>query len=1266
MMFLKPGIFYSQLDSLLEQENVSLDDVLLDPNVLDECRNENKKLLAFLSQSTVLMQLVQVAVSGPDESLPLTDQFRKCHIASELLASNVPRLNYALLRDSHSLDLLYTTLLKPDVTSLASSFVYKILFTLMQYSIDEMYSFFAAKSDLPSFLLANLTRPAVLEIISRLLQFSNYSEMSTRLSNSILVPELLNRFPVPETHTASVQLLAGLLAACRLRSFPGSIASLTRRDPLLDKLESVETIQSLLSHMFQPSTTEDNRESISIQSDESFISGLMYLRCLIDPASKIEAGPEVPPLPRLDAPYLWSEPVGRTLCELILPYLGDLRRRLLVSPDSPASQAQQDRPVRLTAVRLHIARFVHYLFLAKSETLVKELLRLDFLNILMDLFFQFSLNSFLHSTCESIIRLLVYRALLTVTFESPPERSPNVSLSLDSADAVHRMFFSPNEADDKEKPFEMADIQGEVVTTGNISSPPFPNVYWAFLRQLVVEGDILERIHKIWVAEPSNSRSRGNLGHLRLIANLLTAVIGPCKTPAEPDPALISDELNLVITTDHLSAVATNGCTYESKTNPDLCLYIRTDIPADAWANWCEFVSGPLAEANEKSFINFAEFPNSVSSSDQTASNYKPSDMAISQALQNAYANYCTRPLTSTFMDQFGFAEDEFVEPSNHPNWVLDARLAEVSFALHINEDMENSTLFEQACNDIIQLNDEEVGKEGICIPEISYTPPIDANPTSPTPQEPDSDKAVCDSHAASSSEKPVKDIVPTRAKILEIFDELQSNSSEDEAVVIGCASTTATEDEDPDLVVIESGFRKSTAFSNLAEIDERELSAELVPKRAAPTKPCSSVLPVLREAELDEEQELGENGDIVCTQAELTFNDRSVSQAPNNRIYTHRPVSWSPGFCCKQLVNGKSGPKKSHRRPTPPAFQHVRTIESLHPLLCVDNVKEEEDEYSPIESTEHNLSLNRLRDKEQNGMSQHRNQTKCDTNGVYDSDARVEDAKLMDGESAEHTKLITETSSRFPLAGSTWHQPQSPESIHPNDTTEDAAIDLVEDVENIELGDLSSGFSNLTQANRTLFDALQSNWISDSNTGGGRRLIIPTKRISLRTPPMSDDTNSRIPGHTDSTNVHKISIQDPSAIDQSSATPETKKSPGTSPSLLESNSSPTSNSTTSPLNTRIPTSCGMMASIKIRHATKTHRLPPFVISENDFGPGDLLEELRSSEMTTNGLGPREFLDPDFSELPHTSDLNLNKARFRSHRTIKLRPGVDGPLNDAT
>ncbi|OON14065.1 hypothetical protein X801_10148, partial [Opisthorchis viverrini] len=663
-------------------------------------------------------------------------------------------------------------------------------------------------------------------------------------------------------------------------------------------------------------------------------------------------------------------------------------------------------------------------------------------------------------------------------------------------------------------------------------------------------------------------------------------------------------------------------------------------IPADAWANWCEFVSGPLAEANEKSFINFAEFPNSVSSSDHTAMDYKPSDMAISQALQNAYANYCTRPLTSTFMDQFGFAEDEFVEPSNHPNWVLDARLAEISFALHINEDMENSTLFEQACNDIIQLNDEEVGKEAICIPEISCTPPIDANPTSPTPQEPDSDKALFDSHTASSSEKPVKNIVPTRAKILEIFDELQSNSSEDEAVVIGCASTTTTEDEDPDLVVIESGFRKSTAFSNLAEIDERELSAELVPKRAAPTKSCTSVLPVLREAELDEEQELRENGDIVGTQAELSFNDWSASHSPNHRIYTHRPVSWSPGFCSKQLVNGKTGPKKSHRRPTPPVFQNLRTIESLHPLLCVDSGEKEEDEYSPVESTEHDLSLNRLRDKEQNGMPQHRNQIKCETNGVYDSDTRIEDAKLMDGKSDEHIKLSTETSSRFPLAGSTWHHPQSPESSLSNDTAEEATIDLVEDVENIALGDLSSGFSNLTQANRTLFDALQSNWISDSSTGGGRRLIMPTKRISLRSPPMTDDTHSRIPGHTDSTSVHKISIEDPSAIDQSSTTPETKKSPGTSPSLLESNSSPTSNSTSSPLlNTRIPTSCGMMASIKIRHATKTHRLPPFVISENDFGPGDLLEELRSSEMATNGLGSREFLDPDFSELPHTSDM---------------------------
>lgn len=67
-----------------------------------------------------------------------------------------------------------------------------------------------------------------------------------------------------------------------------------------------------------------------------------------------------------------------------------------------------------------------------------------------------------------------------------------------------------------------------------------------------------------------------NLGHLRLISNLLTAVIGPCPEAYEDDAMGSSDHQIHLITPDHLLTVATNGCTNECDSNPPLRSYLRS------------------------------------------------------------------------------------------------------------------------------------------------------------------------------------------------------------------------------------------------------------------------------------------------------------------------------------------------------------------------------------------------------------------------------------------------------------------------------------------------------------------------------------------------------------------------------------------------------------------------------------------------------------------------------------------------------------------
>lgn len=112
---------------------------------------------------------MEVVVSGPDSDASLVDQYRyarspftattiaslytssahrRCHIASELLSSNVTAVNQALLAHTEALDMLYDALLDKRLIPLTGNFINKIITSLILYEPDEVskrkYIYFSA------------------------------------------------------------------------------------------------------------------------------------------------------------------------------------------------------------------------------------------------------------------------------------------------------------------------------------------------------------------------------------------------------------------------------------------------------------------------------------------------------------------------------------------------------------------------------------------------------------------------------------------------------------------------------------------------------------------------------------------------------------------------------------------------------------------------------------------------------------------------------------------------------------------------------------------------------------------------------------------------------------------------------------------------------------------------------------------------------------------------------------------------------------------
>ncbi|KAF6767680.1 hypothetical protein AHF37_08088 [Paragonimus kellicotti] len=221
-----------------------------------------------------------------------------------------------------------------------------------------------------------------------------------------------------------------------------------------------------------------------------------------------------------------------------------------------------------TTVRLYIVRFMAYVFDTQSDELLRELLRLDMLNVIMDLFFEFPLNSFLHSTCERLVRFLVLCAL----FQLETKPSHQVSMSLTSADAVHKAFFGTPQPSLEQSTISESTLADQSETR-SLNSPP--TVFWMFLHRLLVAGNLLGRIPQIWMNSQNNLRLCGYRGHLRLIANLITAVVGPAAESDTQDSTSSLTECLGPITDERLDAVATNGATNECDWVPELCSYLR-------------------------------------------------------------------------------------------------------------------------------------------------------------------------------------------------------------------------------------------------------------------------------------------------------------------------------------------------------------------------------------------------------------------------------------------------------------------------------------------------------------------------------------------------------------------------------------------------------------------------------------------------------------------------------------------------------------------
>ncbi|XP_077530779.1 phosphatase 6 regulatory subunit 1-like protein fmt isoform X3 [Haemaphysalis longicornis] len=689
----------SHVETLLNKENVTLKELMDEEDILQECKAQTKRLIEFLVKPEVMEELVDLITHEPPEDVDEKVRYKYPNVACEILTSDVPQINEALVRSEPLMAKLLGFLdNEPPLNPLLASFFTKTAGMLVSRKADSLLlSPAGVPLRLGDLVFQSLSRgpgseaaaggsPAccTAQMLCVCMQRENLVPQLLRHIETSAVMDLLLKFVAcaeSEALRASItqwldgarvvqQLVALIDPACSEEKHSNAAEALCEMvklsreqmsllqekappDPLLETLESTETVTELLDHMFSGDRT----------CESVFVNGISVLLALLEFRKQGLAGQQQQQQNgsnNADGPNGGGGPggggssvlQGETACftsiffrsenaeqmtaldverlragvnrvlAAVLPRLADFLRLLTDPPQKPSwttTFGVLDPPLGQT--RLEVCHLVNALINSNNDDVNKRLAELGALPIILDLFFEYSWNNFLHTQVAQLVSSVISSAY-----------------SLDQE--------------------------------GNKVNP--------LLDQLLGSCTLVQRCLDAWDAntleqnQPGKHR-RGYMGHLTKIVN-------------------------------DIVAAADNG------NNSELVRERLKDLPEETKGRWETFTVDTLAEVNKKNTVSLGGGMPSVSSSeDDECIDLREVGFHQEAALQQVFPRSVQQmeQVTSNFVEQFGFNDDEFVEADENLVGQLD-QLARANFHLPSEVNMQShAELFERVCREKVQTLDD-------------------------------------------------------------------------------------------------------------------------------------------------------------------------------------------------------------------------------------------------------------------------------------------------------------------------------------------------------------------------------------------------------------------------------------------------------------------------------------------------------------------------------------------------------------------------------
>ncbi|XP_060545072.1 serine/threonine-protein phosphatase 6 regulatory subunit 2 isoform X2 [Pantherophis guttatus] len=424
----------SHVDKLLEKEDVTLRELMDEDDVLQECKAQNRKLVDFLCRQPCMEELVQLITRQPPLDVDEKVRFKYPNTACELLTSDVPQISDRLGGDEALWDVLYGFLdQEPPLNPLLASFFSKTIGSLIARKAEQVISFLRKKAEFIDLVLKHLETSAMMDLLLRLvscvepaplrqevLQWLNDAKLVQRLL------ELIRPHQDEDRQSNASQTLCDIIRLSRDQS--NQFQEVADLDPLLASLESQECVEQLLKNVFDEGLTET-----------CVVNGTQVLLTLLEPRRAGLEGLS----DSFSQGFEKFHPVSSCILQGIKPRLKDFHQ-LLLQPPKMASILTTigilEEP--LGNARLHGARLVAALLHTNTPSINQELCRLNIMDLLLDLFFKYTWNNFLHFQVELCITAILMHSVPGSKLLTESEEEMDGNVSWENAEAPENLMLT--------------------------------------------------------------------------------------------------------------------------------------------------------------------------------------------------------------------------------------------------------------------------------------------------------------------------------------------------------------------------------------------------------------------------------------------------------------------------------------------------------------------------------------------------------------------------------------------------------------------------------------------------------------------------------------------------------------------------------------------------------------------------------------------------------------------------------------------------------